>query len=243
MTTDGNVTATALAALDLPPGRHPGDLPAELGHPGADPAPVGLDLGLAGAAAPDPATAGDPATRLPGHRLAPAAEPGQQVRELRELDLGLALPAPGVLGEDVEDQRGAVDDLDLDDALERAQLAGRELAVADHGVGTGRHDVGQFGGLARADVGRRVGRLRRWIRPSSTSEPAVSARRLSSPERVLRLARLPSAHTPISTTCSRRSGAVFDLGDVLELGRQAGYPAQRLTIFQVEFTGGGGRLV
>ena len=38
-------------------------------------------------------------------------------------DLRLALPALRVLGEDVEDQRGAVDDLDLDDVLELAQLA------------------------------------------------------------------------------------------------------------------------
>ena len=33
-------------------------------------------------------------------------------------------PGSGVLGEDVEDQRGPVDDLDLDDVLELAQLAG-----------------------------------------------------------------------------------------------------------------------
>ena len=50
-----------------------------------------------------------------------------------------------VLGEDVEDQRGAVDDLDLHDLLELAQLTGRQLAVADDGVGALRdHDVAQL---------------------------------------------------------------------------------------------------
>ena len=49
------------------------------------------------------------------------------------------------------------------------------------------------------------GRLRRWIRPSSTSEPAVSASRDSSRSEFSALARVPSVHTPISTTRSSRS--------------------------------------
>ena len=62
-----------------------------------------------------------------------------------------------MLREDVEDERGAVDDLDLDDLFELAQLAGCELAIADHGVGAGpMHDVAELLGLAGADVGRRV---------------------------------------------------------------------------------------
>ena len=101
-----------------------GDLAAQLGHPRADPAPVDLDLGLTGAAAADADTARRAATDLPGQRLAPAAQPGQQVLQLGELDLRLALLGAGVLGEDVEDQRGAVDDLDLDD-VPRAGAAGR----------------------------------------------------------------------------------------------------------------------
>ena len=124
----------------------------------ADPPPVGLDLGLAGTAGADAAAAGDPATGLPGQRLAPAAQPRQHVLQLGELDLGLALPAPGVLGEDVQDQRGPVDDLDLDHAPPAcASWLGRQLAVADDGVGAGRrHDLAQLHGLARADVGGRV---------------------------------------------------------------------------------------
>jgi hypothetical protein len=53
-----------------------------------------------------------------------------------------------VLGEDVEDQGRAVDDLDLDDVLEGAALARRELGVGDDGVGAlGDDDVAQLGGL------------------------------------------------------------------------------------------------
>ena len=43
---------------------------------------------------------------------APAAQARQPVAQLRELDLHHALLAHRVLGEDVEDQRDAVDDVD-----------------------------------------------------------------------------------------------------------------------------------
>src|SRR5205823_10037476 len=121
------------------------------GHPGADATPVGLDLRLTGTAGSDPAAARDAATGLPGQRFAPSAQPRQQVLHLRELDLRLAFLAAGVLGEDVEDKRRPVDDLDLDLVLELAQLAGRELAVADDRVGGGRDDdVAELARLARA---------------------------------------------------------------------------------------------
>ena len=48
------------------------------------------------------------------------------VLELRELDLQLALGRVGVLGEDVEDHRGAVDHPDLQAVLQVALLAGAE---------------------------------------------------------------------------------------------------------------------
>src|SRR5690606_26190773 len=64
----------------------------------------------------------------------------QQVLELREFDLSLAFAALGVLAEDVEDDRGAIDHFHLDDVLECAPLARRQLAVGDDGVSTGRCD-------------------------------------------------------------------------------------------------------
>jgi xanthine phosphoribosyltransferase len=67
----------------------------------------------------------------------------------RELDLRLALTRLRVLGEDVEDQRRAVDDLDLDDVLEPAPLRRGEFVVGDDRVRAGRHDdVAQLGRLA-----------------------------------------------------------------------------------------------
>ena len=59
---------------------------------------------------------------------------------LRQLDLEATLAGAGVLGEDVEDQRSAVEDLDVELAFEAALLPGRELVVEDHGVGArGEH--------------------------------------------------------------------------------------------------------
>src|SRR5690606_27432664 len=124
-------------ALDVACGDHLAEPAAQLGHPGVDPAPVGLDLGLAGAAQAHAAVAAGAPAGLPGQRPAPAAQPRQQVAELGQLDLGLALAAPRVLGEDVQDERGAVDDLDLDHVLQLPELAGGQLTVADDGVGAG----------------------------------------------------------------------------------------------------------
>ena len=65
-----------------------------------------------------------------------------------------------MLGKDVENQRRAVDDLDLDDVLEGSSLAGAELTVADHGVGAfGDDDVAKLDGLAGPQEGGRVGLL------------------------------------------------------------------------------------
>ncbi len=65
-------------------------------------ATVDLELGLARAPGAD-------ATALLAERAALAPQAGQPVAELGQLDLRLALLAVGVLGEDVEDHRGAVD--------------------------------------------------------------------------------------------------------------------------------------
>ena len=200
-----------------------------------DPAPVELDLRLTGAARAHALTAGRLATGLAGHRLTPAAQARQQVLQLGQLDLRLALLGLRVLGEDVEDQRGAVDDLDLDDVLEGAPLAGGQLGVADHRVGAlGDDDVAQLLGLAGAEVGAGV-RLRAALHESREDR---RARRLGeSGELAHRVVGVLGGavgpdggqHDPLKAQL-----AVLDLGDVLELGRQPRDAAQRCALLAVE---------
>ena len=66
---------------------------------------------------------------------APAPQAGQPVAQLGQLHLGLALLGPGVLGEDVEDHRGAVDGGAPEDLLQVPRLGRRQLVVEDDGVG------------------------------------------------------------------------------------------------------------
>ena len=93
-------------------------------------ATVRLELTLAGASRPD--AAAESLEVLPH-----AAHPRQVVFELRELDLELALGATGVLGEDVENQLGAIDDARLERVLERALLRWAQLVVDEQRLGVG----------------------------------------------------------------------------------------------------------
>lgn len=118
----GHRVALAVQPLGLPGGLHGRDLPAQLGHPLTDATAVQLDLGLTGSTAADALARRRPAAGLAGQGLAPAAQSREHVLQLGELHLGLALLGLRVLREDVQDQTGAVDDLDLDHVLERAPL-------------------------------------------------------------------------------------------------------------------------
>ena len=64
--------------------------------------------------------------------------PRQVVLELRELDLELALGGVRMVGEDVEDHRGAVDNGRAERLLEVALLSRRELVVDGDQVGVVR---------------------------------------------------------------------------------------------------------
>jgi len=89
-----------------------------------------------------------------------ASEPRQEVLVLRELDLEAAFARPGAPGEDVEDERRAVEDLGLEGVFEVALLRGAELVVEDD---DGVVDAGALGlylrQLALADVVRGMGVL------------------------------------------------------------------------------------
>ena len=222
-----HVVATARLALDLAGAAHLLELAAQLGDLGVDAAPVGLDLGLTGTAAADALTAGGTTTGLARQVAAPAAQALLHVLQLRQLDLRLALLALRVLGEDVEDQRGAVDDLDLDLVLEVAQLAGRELAVADDGVGAGGlHDLADRLDLAAADVGRRVGLLAALEDGLEHLGAGGLGEQRELGHRVLGVRDRPLGPHADEHDLLQAELAVLDLGDVLELGAQAGDPAQ-----------------
>src|SRR5207247_1988886 len=96
------------------------------------------------------------------------------VRELRQLDLELAFGAARALGEDVEDERGAVDHLDAERLAEVALLDRRERIVGDEQIDAARaRGLGHFLDLAAAGV-ERPPRRRPPPRPRrrSTATPA-----------------------------------------------------------------------
>jgi succinyl-diaminopimelate desuccinylase len=92
-------------------------------------APVGLELRLAGASRSDAGAETACAAAEPLEMLPHPAHARQVVLQLGELHLELALGAHCVLGEDVENQLGPVDDPRLERVLERPLLRGTELIV------------------------------------------------------------------------------------------------------------------
>src|SRR3954447_18211741 len=131
--------ALALGAHDRARALDVVELAAQRGDAVARQAAVGLDLALAWASGADAAVDAPGAEAL---EVRPqAAHAGEVVLELRELDLELALRRVGVVGEDVEDDRGAVDDRHrVERLLEVALLARAELIVAGDHVGVGALD-------------------------------------------------------------------------------------------------------
>ncbi len=129
----------------------PLELVLELADPLLDPPPVDLQLRLTRT------TPGPDAPGLLTQLHASAAETRHQVPVLRELDLQHADLARRVLGEDVEDQRDPVDDVDGEELLEVPLLGGRELVVEHHDVDVERFgQLAQLLGLAPTDIRRRV---------------------------------------------------------------------------------------
>ena len=81
-------------------------------------------------------------------------EPGHRVFELGQLDLEVGLVRPGMGGEDVEDDLGAVDHLDAELLLEVPRLRRAQVVVEDDEVGlVGLDQLLELLDLARADVG------------------------------------------------------------------------------------------
>src|SRR3989442_1525045 len=171
---------------------HAFELALELLHALADHAAVGLELRLTGTARADAAAQALEVLPL-------ADEPRQQVRELRQLDLELALGAARALGEDVEDERGAVDHLDAERLAEVALLDRRERIVGDEQIDAARaRGLGHFRDLAAAEVER--GRRRRPL----LDHPLADARagRRGEPRQLLQ--RLLDVDAPLLGAPQRR---------------------------------------
>ena len=151
MATTGTSFLLPAAAAGWPaPGAPPPAPPAACEILSADVPPVGLQLGLAGAAGADGALL---ALQVGPH----AQQPGQQILVLGQLHLEPALPGPGPLGEDVQDQGRPVQHLDAQVLRQRPLLGGREGIVKDHHVGPhGLHQLLDLRRLALADKGAGV---------------------------------------------------------------------------------------
>lgn len=129
-----------LAGLDA------GELFLEVADAVGDEPPVLLELLFAGSAHAD-------ATLVPGEVGPHALEAGHGVLELGEFDLELGLVGAGAGGEDVEDDLGAVDDLDLEGLFEVAGLGGSEIVVEEGEVGlVGLDELAELVDLAGADI-------------------------------------------------------------------------------------------
>ena len=94
--------------------------------PGA--AAVHFQAGLAGAAAAD-------AAAQPGERGVPLGQPGQPVAQLRQFHLQPPFPALGATGEDIEDELGPVEHLEVGGGGDVAPLGGGEVRGEEQRVG------------------------------------------------------------------------------------------------------------
>ena len=229
----------ALLAHRRPRALHVLQLAAQLGDLGVDPAPVGLDLGFTGTTATDTATGrADASTGLAGQVATPTTQPLLHVLQLGQLDLGLAFLALRVLGEDVQDQRGPVDHLDLELVLQVAQLRGGQLAVGDHRVGAERRDqVAQVGHLAGTDEGRRVRLLPPLDHAVQHLGTGGLGEQLQLGQRVLRVLGAALGPDADQQHPLEQQLAVLDLADVGQLGRHADDAAQRLAFLELEALG------
>ena len=112
--------------------------------------PVGFELGFTGTSRAD-------AAAQSRKRRAGTSQPGQQVLQLGQLHLQLALFGPGPPRENVENELRAVDDLAAKGRFEMAHLRRGQLAVEDDDVDV---QFGAGGGdhvdLAAAEKGRGI---------------------------------------------------------------------------------------
>ena len=91
------------------------------------PATIGFKLGFT-------VTAHADAALLSGQVTPEPCQARQEMLQLRELNLELAFASPGALSKDVENQRGPIQHLALENFFEIAALGGRQIVIEDHRV-------------------------------------------------------------------------------------------------------------
>ena len=121
-----------------------------------------------------------------------------------------------MLGENVEDEGRAVDDLGVDNVLQPTTLGGSQLLVNDDGVGLdAAHDVGQLAGLARPQVGCGVGLHAALNDAIQDARTGGLRERSQLAQRVLRLFLALRGAQAHEHDLFESHLTVFDLGDVL----------------------------
>ena len=146
------------------------------------------------------------------------AHAGEVVLELGELDLELALGGVGVVGEDVEDHRGAVDHRHAERRLEVALLARRQLVVEGDEVGVRRAisrlqlrqlaapevavGVGPLADLDHLAGGRDAGRAQQLLQLGE--RVAVAGRAVDDRRSPARAGGRGGSETPASAPCASR---------------------------------------
>ena len=133
--------------------------------------------------------------------------------------VGLAFGRLRVGREDVEDEGGPVDDLDLDLVLQIAELSRAQLAVADHGVGPGRHhDLPELVDLPAPDERRRIGSLPALHQAVQDLGSGGLGEQPQLGQRVGGVGLGAVRPDPHQDHALQTQAAVLDLGDVVELG-------------------------
>ncbi len=132
-----------------------------------------------------------------------------------------------MLGEDVQDQRRAVDDLDLDDVFQSAPLRRCQFGIHHHGVRAGgHHDVLEFQGLAGAEERAGV-RLRPALDQPVEDFRARGFRQGGEfTQGVLGVGEGAFGPQPGQDHALQAQLPVLDFGDVFEFGGQARRAAQ-----------------
>ena len=157
-------------------------LPADFLQFAADSGNAILDAAAVGFQLRFTVTAHADAAFLPGQVAPEPGQPREQMLQLRQFDLQLAFAGAGALGEDIENQRGAIEHLALENRFQIAALGGGSSS-SKMTVSTlcCRHSAANSSALPLPMNVLATGASRRCVPLPTTSPPAVAANSLSSP--------------------------------------------------------------